>query len=454
MFKELGRILKRFMPVTLFGRSFLIIVTPVLLLQIIIGTVFIDNHWSRISSRLAFAVAGEVAIVVEKLEEDSSPESVSEISNIAVRHLDLLINYKKGAEIDPEIMQGSGWQSFVVASLAEALRDQLTQPFSIKPVFHQKKVEIAIQLEDGVLYVSALERRLFSSSSYIFLLWMVGTSLVLFAISLLFMRNQIRPIRRLAVAAARFGVGLDSPSFKPGGAREIRQASTAFIEMRDRIRRQISQRTAMLAGVSHDLRTPLTRLKLGLAMLEETQDTLALKSDIDEMERMIEGYLDFARGEGGEQSAPVDLVELLENVVSSIKRTGADISLSTAEPLRIPVRPMAFERCLTNLITNADKYAGKIWVSAYKLNADTIEITVDDNGPGLSETEYEDVFKPFYRVDHSRNTTTGGVGLGLPIAMDVVHAHGGKIWLEKSNHGGLRVVVHLPVWNADPASLV
>ncbi len=448
MFKPLALFIKRFLPVTLFGRSLLIILTPVLLLQLIIGTVFVDNHWSKISKRLAFAVAGEIAIVVEKLEHDTSPETISDLSSYAVRHLDLLISYKGGDRIVPEIIGGGGWQSVVADSLSDALNDQITQSFRIKPDFDQKKVEIAVQLENGVLYVSALERRLFSSSSYIFLLWMVGTSLVLFAISILFMRNQIRPIRRLAVVAAHFGMGVDTPSFKPSGAREIRRAGHSFIEMRDRIKRQISQRTAMLAGVSHDLRTPLTRLKLGVAMLGDSADIEALKGDISEMERMIDGYLDFARGEGGEQTSPVDLNELLENVVSAARRGGITIYFSTEKDLRMAVRPIAFERCINNLIMNAGKYGENVWLSVRKPQEGTIEILVEDDGPGLSEKEYEDVFKPFYRVDHSRNAATGGVGLGLPIAMDVVHAHGGKIWLEGSNYGGLRVVIHLPVWES------
>ena len=307
-----------------------------------------------------------------------------------------------------------------------------------------------VALQDGVLSVSPPQRRLFSSTGYIFLLWVMFSSIILLAISVLFMRNQIRPIRRLAIAAERIGKGRDlPPSFKPEGAREVRQASRAFIDMHDRIKRQIMQRTAMLAGVSHDLRTPLTRLKLQVAMLGNTPDSEAMKQDIGDMERMLNAYLDFVRGEGGEASLRIDLKEMLNRVVQATRRTGCTVELEADEgDLLISLRAMAFERCLNNIVGNARKYARSIWIKAERRAQDmqdVIVITVDDNGPGIPEEQLQEVFKPFVRLEKSRNAATGGVGLGLSIAQDIVHSHGGEIVLSKSPHGGLRVTLSMPV---------
>lgn len=274
---------------------------------------------------------------------------------------------------------------------------------------------------------------------------MIGASLILLAIAILFMRNQIRPIRRLAIAAERFGKGQGVPTgFKPEGAKEVRQAAQAFLDMHERIRRQMEQRTTMLAGISHDLRTPLTRMKLQTAMMGDSPDVDALKTDIQDMERMIAAYLDFVRGEGEEQNEYCDLHEILQRVVMNAKRQEIEIEFDVKGDLSLSVRPVAFERCLNNIISNAKKYANsRVWIAARRLH-EIIEITVDDDGKGVPEEKMNDVFRPFYRVEASRNLT-GGVGLGLPIAQDIVHSHGGKIWLEKSNRGGLRVVIHLPV---------
>lgn len=436
--------LKSFLPHTLFGRSLLILVMPVLLIQIITTFVFFDRHWDKMTNRLAFAVAGEIAIIADRIEQGAETDDIKQMTNYAARNLDLLISYEEEATL-PEKEEQVRLQSSVARTLGKALSTQLRRPYHIDVDAREKWVEIGIQLENGVLRVSSPQRRLFSSSGYIFLLWMIGASLVLLAIAILFMRNQIRPIRRLAVVAERFGKGQDIPaSFKPEGAREIRQAAQAFLDMHERIRRQISQRTAMLAGVSHDLRTPLTRMKLQTAMLGDSPDVEALKADIKDMERMIDAYLDFTRGEGGEQTERTDLADILERVASGIRRQGTDIDLVTEGDLSLSLRPVAFERCLNNIVSNARKFSDHIWVSATG-NDGTMEITIDDNGPGIPPEQFEDVFKPFYRGEPSRNPETGGVGLGLPIAQDIVHSHGGEIWLEKSNRNGLRVVIQLPV---------
>ena len=264
-------------------------------------------------------------------------------------------------------------------------------------------------------------------------------------VAILFMRNQIRPIKRLAIAADRFGKGREVPFFKLEGAREVRQASRAFLGMRERINRQIQQRTAMLAGVSHDLRTPLTRMKLQAEMLGDNDDAKALRSDIDDMERMIDGYLQFARGEGDEVMERVDVMEILRRLEGNYTRNGLDISVeSKSDSHELFLRPIAFERCMTNIISNAQKHATKVIVKV-KSDDDNIFIFVDDDGVGIDEDHYEDVFKPFFREDKSRNTKTGGVGLGLPIAKDIVLAHGGDIALDRSPQKGLRVMISLPI---------
>ena len=434
--------LKRFLPRTLFGRSLMIILVPVLLLQIITVVVFIDRHWSKMTSRLAYGVAGEIAVIAGQIEDGADKAEISRLADRAVRHLDLLVSFERDAKLQGPSRKGD-YESIVARTLSEALDKQLDKAYRINVQITDEWVEVSLQLDNGVLHISALESRLFSSSAYVFLLWVVLTSLILFAIALLFMRNQIRPIRRLAVAADRFGKGHDVPAFKPEGAAEVRQAARAFMEMHTRIKRQIVQRTQMLAGVSHDLRTPLTRLRLNLAMLEDSDDVRAMREDVETMEKMVQGYLDFARGQNDEATVKCDIAELLGRVVDNAGRAGHSIAADIESELTASVRPQAFERCIGNLVENAGYYGTHIWVSAWA-QEDDIAIAIADDGPGIDESLYDEVFKPFYRLDDARNSETGGVGLGLSIAMDTVHAHGGRIWLERSEYGGLKVAILLP----------
>lgn len=439
--------IKRLLPKTLFARSLLILIVPVLLIQVISTYIFLDRHWGKMTNRLAFSVAGEIAMMADSLEEDGSELRVNELARYGAQYLDMLMTFDRGQSI-----LGPGkdenwpvWQSMVADKLRAEITSTVNRPFRISGDTQEKWIQIAVQLENGVLNISLPQRRLFSSSSYIFLMWMITVSMILLVIAILFMRNQIRPIRRLAIAADRFGKGRDTTNFKVEGAMEVRQAGQAFVDMSRRIQRQISQRTAMLAGVSHDLRTPLTRLKLQLAMLgDNNPDVTAMKGDIVDMERMIGGYLDFVRGEGEEQAEKLNINLLIGKVVDAARRQGHEFTVTITEDINLVLRPMAIERCLTNLVTNACKYADHVWVAA-KRTDHYIEIAVEDNGPGIPPEQYDEVFKPFYRVDSSRNTQTGGVGLGLPIAMDIVHAHGGHIALSPSKHGGLKVTVTLPL---------
>lgn len=442
---SLTKSIKSMLPRTLFARSLLILIVPIFLIQIVTSVIFFDRHWNKMTTRLAYAVSGEVTVMADALE--SNPMALSDVAPYYADHLSMITSFKTGDRLTKEGFQQEGsriWENVVGEKLSKEMTKALKRPFFLHMNFDEKWIEVHVQLDNGVLVVAFPERRFFSSSGYVFLLWMFTVSAILLLVAVLFMRNQIRPIRKLAVAAELFGKGRDVPSFRPSGAREVRQAAAAFLSMHKRIRRQVDQRTAMLAGVSHDLRTPLTRLKLQLEMMDETADIAAMKDDIGQMERMISGYLDFARGEEGEKFSAVILQEMLKDLLVSVKRQGTDITLDCPdEPIVMMLKPTAFERCLSNLTSNAAKYADHVWVSL-SASDDSAMITVEDDGVGIDPAQYDEVFKPFTRVDEARSSETGGVGLGLPIAQDIVHSHGGTITLGESEHGGLKVFVRLP----------
>jgi two-component system, OmpR family, osmolarity sensor histidine kinase EnvZ len=433
--------LKRALPRSLLGRSLLIIVTPLILLQVVSTWAFYARHWDTVTKRLATAVAGDIAAVVA-MRAQLPNGAEAELFRTAENTMELKLRLEPGqilaatpAPITDRILD---------RMLARAMESEVKRPFIIDTTSFENQVEIEVQLADGVLHVVVPLRRLFSSSSYVFILWMVGTSLVLFAVATVFMRNQVRPLRRLAADADRFGKGQDVPDFKPEGATEVRQAAAAFNRMQARIQRQITQRTEMLAGVSHDLRTPLTRMKLQLAMLRDGPEIDDMKGDVAEMERMVEGYLAFARGEGTEKPADTDLSLLLKEVVGDAKRAGTAIDLHIEDALVAFVRPNALRRCVANLISNAARFASQVWIRA-GLVGDAIEITIDDDGPGIPADRREDVFKPFFRLEASRNPLTGGTGLGLTIARDVIRSHGGDLVLQDAPTGGLRARLSLPL---------
>lgn len=442
-----GFSLKALLPRTLFGRSLLIMVTPVVLLQVIVAYVFFDRHWSKMTERMTYAVAGEIAVVAERIEINPDPGMIVQMTQTLWRNLDLQILYRVDAALPDDIPPRRS-VSVVIRTFNDALERQLSRPFTLSLDFAKRSVKVSVQLPGGVLDVDVAYRRLFLSTSYIFLLWMIFSSIILLVIAILFMRNQIRPIRRLAIAAERIGKGRDLPaSFKPEGAREVRQASQAFIEMYERIRRQLAQRTAMLAGVSHDLRTPLTRLKLQVSMLGNTPDAEAMKADIQDMERMLNAYLDFVRGEGGEVAVHCSMGDMIARIVQAARRAGAEIHFdppAADEDMMLSVRPTAMTRCLNNVIGNALKYAPAVWIVLEQHDNGDVRITVDDNGSGIPADQRDDVFRPFVRVEKSRNAATGGVGLGLTIAQDIIHGHGGRIELDDSPRGGLRVIITLP----------
>ena len=434
------------MPQTLFGRTLLIIVVPVLLLQITVTIVFFDRHWTKMTDRLAASVAGEIAAATNQLAAGADADTMARIRTLMVSNLDIVMDVMPDSDALLEAPSTRGYG--VVPTLSRAMEERVRRPYTITIYPEFKRVRVQVRIEgQAVLQFTVPERRLFSSSSYIFILWMIGLSIVFFAISILFMRNQIRPIRRLAIAAERLGKGREAPPIKSSGAREVRQAAQAFTRMNNRIQRQIQQRTAMLAGVSHDLRTPMTRLRLQLEMLGDGPDSQAMRADIDEMEKMIEGYLAFARGEGNEDPVPVSVNALCQELAEKTRRQGGEVEF---QPLQgsatLHIRPQAVERAIANILNNACAYAQHVWMALYwTQDAEAVMIVIDDDGPGIDAAAREDVFKPFHRIEPSRNPKSGGVGLGLSITRDIIVAHGGHVMLEESPMGGLRVIVTLPV---------
>lgn len=433
---------ERLLPRTLFARSLLIIITPLILLQIVSTWIFYERHWHIIMKRLAAGVAGEIGLVIDAMDRFPGAEAQGALLVLLAERTDLRATIAPGAILPnrPQPEPRGGLDTL----LARELTNRVRRPFQFDTTTFEDEIVIKVQLKESVLHVVTPRRRLFSSTTTFWALWMVGTSMILFAVAGLFMRNQIRPIRRLAEAADAYGKGREAKDPKLAGASEVRRATVAFRRMRERIRRQIDQRTEMLAGVSHDLRTPLARMKVALALLPEDDDARGLQADIVEMEAMLEAYLTFARGEGGEAAVETDLGELIEDVVTGARRAGGSIDLRIASAPKIPVQATAIRRCLVNLIDNAMRYGNQVWI-ACREQGEWFEIGIDDDGPGVPATDRETVFRPFYRRDRPQGGKPGGIGLGLSIARDVVQSHGGDIRLSSSPEGGLGVRVRLPL---------
>ena len=438
--------IKRILPRSLFGRLVLIILSPLILLQVISTWVFYDRHYETVTRRLAQGLSGDIAAVIQMMIRNPGSVDRLQTFRLAERVMLLKLTFDEDARLEATTRTDTFgiFASVLDRQLAKALRENVDRPFLIDTHSLEKEVQIDVQLADGMLRVLVPRKRLFSSTTYIFIMWMVGSSIVLFVVALLFMRNQVKSIRRLAQAADSFGKGRDVADFKPEGATEVRQAAGAFIQMRNRIKRQIRQRTEILAGVSHDLRTPLTRMKLQLAMLGPTPEAESLESDVAAMERMVEGYLAFARGESVEQPEPTEVSGLLREVVVQMRRDGGIVDLHVEQAMTVPLRREPMRRCLSNLIANAQRYGEHVSVRAGPRDK-VIEITIDDDGPGIPPDKRREVFRPFFRLEQSRNPETGGVGLGLTIARDVARNHGGDIVLEDAPGGGLRARIWLPV---------
>jgi len=402
--------------------------------------VFFDRHWYTVTQRMTHALSGDIAFIVDLLQKSNNPQSTAEVIHLASSKMDLMVTFAPGKSLpDQHPIRGP-----IAVMLKHELNASLSNPYVLDMTYAPETIGIEVGVPEGVYTVLSPERRVYTPTTQVFILWMTGSSILLTSIALLFMRNQIRPIRRLADAAESIGKGREVPWFKLEGSSEVRQAGAALMVMRDRLKRQITQRTTMLAGVSHDLRTPLTRMRLQIELMGETPETNELSKDVTEMEEMLGAYLAFARGDEAEPAVPVNLAELLGEITASARRQNPNIDLEVPMGTEIILRRNAMKRCLTNLVGNALRYGSRAIIKA-SIDDHTATITIDDDGPGIEANRREDMFRPFTRMEESRNPATGGVGLGLTIARDIARFHGGDVALEDSPLGGLRARVWVPV---------
>ncbi|MBN8998155.1 MAG: HAMP domain-containing protein [Rhizobiales bacterium] len=440
-YRYLGRRIGQAMPKGLYARALIIIIAPIVILQSVVAFVFMERHWQTVTRRLSAATVRDIAALTDLIETYPGDDNAAEIIRIASQRLGLVVSIVPSEPLPPA--SPKPFFSLLDSALSNEISEQIGKPFWIDTVGKSSLVEVRIQLGDKVLRVLARRSQTYASNSEIFIFWMVGTSLVLLVIAIAFLRNQIRPIQQLADAAESFGKGRPIGEFKPRGAREVRRAGATFIEMRDRIQRQMEQRTTMLAGVSHDLRTVLTRFRLQLALLRDNDDTRAMRKDVDDMQRMIEGYLAFARGDVDEPPTSTDVAALLGEIAENSRRLGHDVTSRFAGDRIVSLRPGEFKRCVINLVTNGCRHGDKVEISG-RHEGGWLVVTIDDNGPGILPEQRDAVFRPFYRLDEARNLDDSGTGLGLPIARDIARAHGGDVELGDSPLGGLRATVSIP----------
>jgi len=432
--------LKRLMPRSLFGRWLVLLVAPVVVLQALLTYIFYERHWDSVTRRLGLAVAGELAVLIETREQDDPP-TLADLARRMGSSLDIQFTIEPDADFPLNIPAPRRY-SILDRMLIQALSERIQQPYHIDTQRNDRTILIYVKLPDALMTATIPESRVFSTSTYAFVIWMAAASVVLLGIAVLFLRNQIRPIRRLAEAADAFGKGREITEFRPAGAEEVRAASRAFLAMRDRIRRHIRERTDMLAGVSHDLRTPLTRMKLQLSLMPVDAEVEELKRDVEEMEKMVGAYLAFARGQSEQPAEPTDLGNLIAELADDVRRRGRELQVDMPQGLTLPLRRLSFKRALSNLVENGLRFGRQVRLSVVR-HPNRVEVVIEDDGPGLPERERHKVFRPFYRLDQARHGS-GNVGLGLTIARDAVLAHGGEIALGQSAMGGLMVTIRLP----------
>ena len=432
-------------PKGLYARSLIIIIAPIIVLQALVAYFFMERHWRNVTSRLSQGLAGEIAMIVDLHRIDATIEGDAFLIRTVKRRLghDITFSGKdSGNDPLPPVTQAHIFQSFLDNVLSKELVRQVQRPFWIDSSKNSSEIEIRIDLGDGIMTLVTRRSQAYASNVHIFLVWMLGSSFVLIVIAVLFLRNQIRPILRLADAAESFGKGRDI-DFRPRGAREVRQAGRAFIEMKRRIERTIEQRTTMLNGVSHDLRTVLTRFRLSVEMMEDGPEKEPMTKDVNEMARMLEAYLAFARGDASESATEIDFGDMIDDLKREAEALGAPMTASMTGESCITVRPDAFKRLLSNLVGNAARFGSRIDLSATH-DARWLSVSIDDDGPGIPAHSRDEVFKPFVRLDEARNQDESGTGLGLSIARDIARSHGGDIILGESPLGGLRATVRVP----------
>lgn len=437
---RVGHFFNRILPKRLYTRALMIIIVPMVLLQAVVAYIFMERHWQSVTARLSAALTQDIAALIDVYEKFPQDAEGKVLIQLAEQRLGLDIDFLPLEALPPPLQKP--FFDILDQALSSEIRTRIKRPFWLDTVGSSSILEIRILLDRSMMRVTARRSQAYASNSHIFLAWMAGSSLVLIGVSVILLRNQIRPILRLADAAEDFGKGRDV-QFRPRGAREVRRAGLAFLEMKARIERAIEQRTAMLNGVSHDLRTILTRFRLSLALLDPIPEVEDMKRDVDEMSKMLEVYLAFARGDAAESASPTDIRELLEDFRTDAERSGHFATLAVDGDPVVSVRPQAFRRLLGNLVANAARYGDRIEIHAVH-DERYLTVTVDDDGPGIPEDMREEVFKPFLRLDASRNQDHAGTGLGLAIARDIARGHGGEVVLQESPLGGLRARVKVP----------
>lgn len=434
----------KFLPRTLFFRTMLLIFIPLITVQVVSVVVFFDGSWKRMGRRLSENLVSDMNAVM--ILVDKNPQKLPEIQKLSADNFEINFVFHSNKTKYQVMRKASKGNRMIIGYLEEALKKAF--PNDVTDIYlgkGDKDLVVFVDTDKGLFQFETSRKKIFSSSIFMFVVWMAGTSILLFLVAVLFLRIQVRSIAELAQVAEDFGKGIDNKNFKPYGSSEVRKAAIAFIKMKERIQRQISERTQMLAGVSHDLRTPLTRMKLQVTMMPDGEDKKDFLSDIDEMEKMLDGYLSFVSGEGGEKSSFVDMNEMILSIINKFRNKKALIRYSTNDQVSaIQGREQALKRALTNIISNAFRY-GKTIAVKLESNDKKLNVIVEDDGPGIPKEKREDVFKAFYRLENSRNKETGGVGLGLSIAKDVITSHGGTIELGDSSLGGLKVLITIPL---------
>ena len=439
--RETGRRVAALLPKGLYARSILIVILPMVILQSVLTFIFLERHWALVTTRLSTVLTQDLAAIIAIYESYPQDADATALTRIASERMKIDIEFLPKGPLPPTLPKP--FFSIVDDALGNEIRKQIGLPFWLDTVGRSNLIEIRIELPNAILRAVAYRSAAYASNSYIFILWMVGTSFVLIVVAIAFLRTQIRPILRLSRAAEAFGKGREI-DFRPRGAREVRQAGYAFIAMKRRIERAIEQRTAMLNGVSHDLRTVITRFKLSLALMGDSDDSEDMKKDVEEMQRMLEGYLAFARGDASEPAIPVDMRDFIDDTRADAEREGGNVRASWQGDPVVRVRPDAFKRCVGNLVGNAMRYGDNVTIEGIN-DGRFLTIHVDDDGPGIPAENRTDVFRPFVRLDQARNQDEGGTGLGLSIARGIARSHGGDISLGDSALGGLRATVRVPV---------
>ena len=438
MFYGLNKFIKKLLPKQLFYRGLLIVATPIIILQITILIVFFDSLWIKTNKGMTRSLVSEIVTIIDIYNNEShyNKQMVTDLYN---QNFNFSVRFLENEKL-PDI-KVERWFSPMDRTLRRELKPKFNE-YWFNTMTHKEIVDLRIKFRDGVLQIFFPKERIQASSIRIFSLWITLPAFLLILVAMIFLKNQTRPIIKLAEASEKFGRGEDVEEFRPSGALEIRKAGYEFDRMRKRIIRHLNQRSEMLSGISHDLRTPLTRIKLQLALIKDMEISKKLSGDVDEMEKMLNEYLQFSKSTFSDKTETFDKSELIKSTVK--KNENADISLDQPEKTIFTGRKNLIQRCLNNLIDNALKYATKVKIKQGKIRR-TIVIIIEDDGPGIPASEYENVFKPFYKIDKGRSEAKSSVGLGLSISSDIIRSHGGTIELRKSETGGLEVMISLPV---------